>query len=87
MSTAAEQSQDDFMPPFARAIAPYWVLAVVLLATYINIFGNGFLFDDNLLIELNTYLRDWGHIGYYPDKIDHRAARISWAGFIVPCRC
>ncbi|CAB3802506.1 hypothetical protein LMG28614_05625 [Paraburkholderia ultramafica] len=63
MSTAAAQSQDDFIPAFMRPIAPYWALMLVVLAAYGNIFGNVFVYDDKVLIILNEYLRGWDHIG------------------------
>lgn len=49
--------------PEVRRVAPYFVLAFIVFAAYIDIFNNVFLFDDNLLIQLNTYLQDWSHIG------------------------
>lgn len=63
MSASAIPSENDFMPAPARAIAPYFILGLIIFAAYINVFGNGFLFDDELLIQENTYLLSWGHIG------------------------
>jgi tetratricopeptide (TPR) repeat protein len=42
-----------------RRTAPYYVLALAVFVAYGNVYGNQFLFDDNLLIQLNSYLRDW----------------------------
>ncbi|MDR3450636.1 MAG: tetratricopeptide repeat protein [Alphaproteobacteria bacterium] len=63
MSLAAAQSKDDFLPAPLRAVAPYFVLALVVFAAYGNIFDNVFLFDDDLLILSNSYLHGWGHLG------------------------
>jgi tetratricopeptide (TPR) repeat protein len=63
MPPAAAHFEDDFLPPAARAVAPYFVLALVILAAYGNIFDNVFLYDDISLIRNNTYLRGWSHIG------------------------
>jgi tetratricopeptide (TPR) repeat protein len=59
----SETHRDDFLPGPARAAAPYFVLALAVFAVYGNIFGNTFLFDDDLLIRINVWLRDWSHIG------------------------
>ena len=42
---------------------PYALLAIAILLAYGNIYDNAFLFDDDLIISLNTYLRDWSHLG------------------------
>ncbi len=60
---AVKTQSDDFLSPQARLILPYLVLALFVFAAYANSFDNGFLFDDSLLIEINEYLRGWGHIG------------------------
>jgi hypothetical protein len=52
-----------FLPEPARAVLPYFLLSLLVFIAYANIFDNVFLFDDDLLIQLNTYLRDWHHIG------------------------
>lgn len=57
-----EQSPAPFLPPQLRAFAPYFLLTLALFAAYGNIFDNEFLFDDDLIIKGNTYLRDWDHI-------------------------
>jgi len=62
MSLANTQT-NDLMPPVARALAPYLILALAVFAAYSNIFDNVFLFDDDLIIKANTYLRGWSHIG------------------------
>jgi tetratricopeptide (TPR) repeat protein len=58
----AETQTNDLMPPLARAVAPYLVLALVVFAAYSNTFDNVFLFDDDLIIKGNTYLKGWDHI-------------------------
>ena len=63
MSVLAETPAHDFLPTPVRALAPYWILALIVFAAYGNIYDNAFLFDDDLLISLNTYLRGWSHIG------------------------
>ena len=63
MSALTEAHLHDFLPAPVRAIAPYWVLALIVFAAYGNIYDNAFLFDDDLIITLNTYLRGWSHIG------------------------
>ena len=46
------------MPTWQR-IAPYAFLAAAVFLVYSNIYDNVFLFDDDLLIRLNSYLRSW----------------------------
>jgi tetratricopeptide (TPR) repeat protein len=83
MSASITSAQDDFLPPLARAIMPYWVLALVVFAVYGGIYSNEFLFDDNLLIQLNTYLRDWNHIGDILTKSTTSGVHIA-GGFYRP---
>ncbi len=45
--------------PTAKRYLPYVFLALAVFAVYANIYDNAFLFDDDLLIRLNTYLRGW----------------------------
>ena len=54
---------NDFLSPEMQAFAPYLILVLIVFSAYGNIFENGFLFDDSLLIEINDYLRGWSHIG------------------------
>jgi tetratricopeptide (TPR) repeat protein len=56
-------SDNSFLPAPARVAAPYLVLALAVFAAYSNVFDNVFLFDDNLIIQFNTYMEGWGHIG------------------------
>jgi tetratricopeptide (TPR) repeat protein len=63
MTVSAAQSNDNFLPAPVRVLAPYYILVLVVFAAYINIFDNAFLYDDDLLIQLNEYLRGWSHIG------------------------
>ncbi|MFA5041690.1 MAG: tetratricopeptide repeat protein [Bdellovibrionales bacterium] len=41
---------------------PYLFLTFIIFGAYANIFGNEFLFDDDLLIKTNAYLRGWNHV-------------------------
>ncbi|MER2520915.1 MAG: hypothetical protein ABTQ34_09580 [Bdellovibrionales bacterium] len=47
------------IPPSMRRIAPYIALIFAVFIAYVNIYDNAFLFDDDLLITMNRYLRDW----------------------------
>jgi protein O-mannosyl-transferase len=58
-----ETQNASFLSPRAGAVAPYLILSLIVLAVYANVFNNAFLFDDDLLIKINDYLRGWGHIG------------------------
>jgi tetratricopeptide (TPR) repeat protein len=60
---STETPNNNFLPPYARVIAPYLILSLIVFAAYGNIFDNAFLFDDDLLIKINTYLRGWSHVG------------------------
>ncbi len=50
---------DDFLPAPARAVTPYLLLVLAIFTAYGNIFDNAFLFDDDLLITLNSHLTGW----------------------------
>jgi len=51
------------LPAFMTASSPYVFLAILVFAAYGNIFDNEFLFDDDLIIRMNSFLKDWNHIG------------------------
>ncbi len=51
------------LPPEAQKIAPYLLLVAAVFLVYANVYDNAFLFDDNLVIELNDYLRSWSTFG------------------------
>lgn len=55
-----QQSKTDvvFLPPFVRAALPYFILALIGFAVYGNCFNNLFVFDDQLLIQRNLFIRD-----------------------------
>ncbi|MDR3425428.1 MAG: tetratricopeptide repeat protein [Alphaproteobacteria bacterium] len=63
MTDLSETRRADILPGPALAVAPYFVLALAVLAVYGNIFDNSFLFDDDLLISINSWLHGWAHIG------------------------
>ena len=63
MTASSETQHHDFLPASVRAAAPYFILVLAVFAAYINIFDNQFLFDDDLLIKINAWIRDWHHIG------------------------
>jgi tetratricopeptide (TPR) repeat protein len=63
MSELSDTQNDDLLAAPLRAILPYWVLALVVFFAYSNIYDNVFLFDDDLLIKLNSFIHGWGHIG------------------------
>ncbi len=81
--SATETQSSDLLPPFARIAAPYLILALIVFAAYANIFNNEFLFDDDLLIKINTYLRGWDHIGDILTKSTTSGAQIV-GGFYRP---
>ncbi|MDE1901184.1 MAG: tetratricopeptide repeat protein [Alphaproteobacteria bacterium] len=53
----------DFIPAPLRRILPYAALALAVFAVYGNIWDNGYLFDDDLLITINSFIRSWSHFG------------------------
>jgi tetratricopeptide (TPR) repeat protein len=53
----------DFLPAQARALMPYFILALAILAAYCDIFTNDFIYDDLATIQYNSYLHGWSHIG------------------------
>lgn len=63
--------------------APYLLLAAVVFAVYSNIYENAFLFDDDLLIKLNTYLRSWDTFGKIFTASTTEGAHIA-GGFYRP---
>ena len=62
---------------------PYISLAVAVFAVYSNIYGNVFLFDDDLLIRLNTYLRSWDTFRHLLTASTTEGAHIA-GGFYRP---
>ena len=68
------------MPRFV----PYAFLAFAVFAAYSNIYDNVFLFDDDLLIRLNTYLRGgWDHFLHLFTASTTEGAHIA-GGFYRP---
>jgi tetratricopeptide (TPR) repeat protein len=55
-------SHEDIIPAPFKAALPYLLLALAAFLTYANIYDNSLLFDDDLLITLNSYIADWHHI-------------------------
>ena len=51
------------LPAFMTVAAPYVFLALAVFAAYGNIFNNEFVFDDDLIIRMNSFIKDWNHIG------------------------
>ncbi|MDD4616525.1 MAG: tetratricopeptide repeat protein [Alphaproteobacteria bacterium] len=51
------------MRPLERGPLPYVILAVCVFAAYANVFANEFVFDDDLIIVMNSWIKDWDHIG------------------------
>jgi tetratricopeptide (TPR) repeat protein len=51
------------LPP-RRTALPYLALVLAVLAAYANIYANGYVFDDGLLIARNQYLRSWSTFGH-----------------------
>ncbi|MDR3449062.1 MAG: hypothetical protein P4M15_04835 [Alphaproteobacteria bacterium] len=62
-SFVSPPEEPHFLPAPLRAALPYFLLVVAVLAAYANIFDNVLLFDDDLLISLDTNLQGWNHIG------------------------
>jgi tetratricopeptide (TPR) repeat protein len=50
-------------PPALRKAAAYAALILAVFAAYSNAFDNTFVYDDNLLIVGNRFLRSWHSIG------------------------
>lgn len=71
------------LSPKARRITPYFALALAVLLSYGNTFGNAFLFDDDLIISMNTFLRDWTHVGDILTKSTTSGIHIA-GGFYRP---
>ena len=63
MSSPSLETQDDFLPSPVRKAGVYFILAFIVFIFYVNAYENVFLFDDNLLIQLNSYLPGWSHVG------------------------
>jgi len=55
-------SANTIFPAPLRAAAPYIILALIVFGVYGNIYDNAFVFDDDLLIQLNAYIKSWNHI-------------------------
>lgn len=55
---AVPPADRDMIPAPVRAIIPYFLLGLAVLAAYGNCFNNQFVFDDQLLIERNLYIKD-----------------------------
>ena len=66
-----------------HALWPYLLLIFAVFAAYSNVYDNGFLFDDDLLITLNHYLRSWDTFGNLFTASTTEGARIS-GGFYRP---
>lgn len=62
---------------------PYALLAFAILVAYGNVYDNAFLFDDDLIIKINTYLRDWSHLGDILTSSTTAGAHIN-GGFYRP---
>lgn len=63
--------------------APYLFLVAVIFAVYCNIYDDAFLFDDDLLIRLNSYLRSWSTFGQLFTASTTEGAHIA-GGFYRP---
>jgi len=63
--------------------APYLFLEAVVFAVYANVYDNVFLFDDDLLIRLNSYLRSWDTFGKLLTASTTEGAHIA-GGFYRP---
>jgi tetratricopeptide (TPR) repeat protein len=63
-------------PPSGRLsrLAPYGILIAAVFLAYANVYGNAFLLDDEMLIQKNAYLRNWGDLWLL-------VSRSSTAGF------
>ena len=62
---------------------PYFFLTAAVFAVYANIYENVLLFDDDLLIHLNTYLRSWDMFGKLLTASTTEGAHIA-GGFYRP---
>jgi hypothetical protein len=63
--------------------APYAFLAAAVFAVYSNVYDNVFLFDDDLLIRLNTLLHSWTTFGQLFTSSTTAGAHIA-GGFYRP---
>lgn len=71
------------LPPGMRTIAPYVALVFAAFVVYANTFDNAFLFDDDLLITMNRYLRSWDTFGKLFTATSTEGAGIA-GGFFRP---
>lgn len=71
------------LPLVWQRYLPYAFLALAVFAVYSNIYDNVFLFDDDLLIRLNTYLRSWDTFGKLFTASTTEGAHIA-GGFYRP---
>lgn len=71
------------MPTFWQRFVPYAFLVAAVFAVYSNIYDNVFLFDDDLLIRLNTYLRSFDTFGRLFTASTTEGAHIA-GGFYRP---
>ena len=60
--TPAATEERPLFSPYPR-LTPCLLLLAATLVAYANSFNNAFLFDDNLIITLNEYLKSWGTLG------------------------
>ena len=78
-----------FAPPELGPVSPlqrfmpYAFLAAAVFAVYSNIFNNAFVFDDDLLIRINDYLRSWANFGKLLTASTTEGAHIA-GGFYRP---
>jgi protein O-mannosyl-transferase len=63
--------------------APYLFLIIATFAVYSNIYDNVMLFDDDLIIRLNTYLRSWDTLDQLLTSSTTAGAHIA-GGFYRP---
>ena len=63
METNTITNDEELLSGRIRNIAPYFALCLATFAAYSNIFDNAFVFDDDLLIRINTWISGWNHIG------------------------
>lgn len=66
-----------------RNLLAFLALAAAVLFTYSNIYENEFLFDDNLTITANQYLKGWPMLGLLLTKSTTAGAHIA-GGFYRP---
>jgi tetratricopeptide (TPR) repeat protein len=66
-----------------QRIAPYLFLTASVFAVYANVYENVLLFDDDLLIRLNTYLHSWDTFGHLLTASTTEGAHIA-GGFYRP---